>query len=140
MLQEHSGKLSETFTGLSGNIKESAAILIVKVLKLVAQLQPSLFVERFQNNVLNVFECCVKDENYPPLMTQYLTTIAYMVVHRPENLYQVGQVYSQLQNNAYEDVMGRFFDVWLDKTDCMSLQDKKLSAIALVSILPHKTR
>jgi len=54
-------------------------------------------------------------------------------------LHQVGQLYCQMNHVSYDEVMGRLFDVWLDKMDCMRLEEKKVSAIAFALLLPTKS-
>ena len=104
------------------------------------QIQPIIFAQHFSQNLLDVFEEVVKDANYPPLMTKYLSILAYLVIHQTEGFFQVGQAFSQVSNKTYDEVMNQVFSVWMDKIDCMLTREKKLSLIALLSLLPHKVR
>ena len=104
VFQDYGKKLSQTLNELVGNLKESAVCSIAAILKLLAKIEPSVFFGDFQANLMFVFEGAVKDENYPPVMSKYFSVLSYLVVHQTESLYQVGQLYCQMNNVSYNEV------------------------------------
>lgn len=137
-IKQHSLRLSQCFHELLGNIKEEAASKIAAIFRLMIQLQPVMFAQHFSQNLLDVFEQVVNDANYPPLMTKYLSILAYLVINQTEGFFQVGQAYSHTTIRSYEEIMEQVFAVWMEKIDCMLTQEKKLAMIALMSLLPQK--
>jgi hypothetical protein len=90
--------------------------------------------------MLSIFNSVIQDTNRARLTCLHLRVLSYLVVNHTDSIFQVGRAYAELNEQGYEEVMDRLFDVWLEKIDCMILVDKKLSAVVLVSLLPLKAR
>ncbi|XP_057306163.1 importin-11-like [Hydractinia symbiolongicarpus] len=140
LFKEYGHGLSTVFSELLDYVKEDHASKIVKILILSFQLLPNEFLVMYQNTVLKVLKYTLKDENYPPLMVNYVTLLAHIAFRTPQAFFQLCEVYCKMNCCSYDDVMGRLFDLWLDKVDCMMLQEKKMSALSLSSLLPLKVK
>ena len=75
-------------------------------------------------------------------MVDYLSIFAYVVMHHPSGFGEVVAMYCTKAADGvqHDDVMARFLDIWLDKIDHMTIVDKKVTALALSSMLPHKLK
>lgn len=94
----------------------------------------------FQSNIMGVLDFILKDEIYPLLMVDYLSIFAYIVLHHPTGFGDILSQYCKTHTCTYDEVMERLLDIWLDKVDCMTLEDKKVTALALSSMVPHKIK
>ena len=74
-------------------------------------------------------------------MVDYLSIFAYVVMHHPSGFGEFVALYCKTAASfSYDDVMERFLDIWLDKIDYMNIVDKKVTALALCSMIPHKLK
>lgn len=102
--QEYGKKLSQSFNELVINLKESAVCSIAAIMKLLAKIEPAVFFSDFQSNLMFVFDGVIKDENYPPVMTKYISVLSYLVVYQTESLHQAGQLYCQMNHVSFDEV------------------------------------
>ena len=134
--------MNRIFHELFGTIRDDAAIKIANVVKLSIQLEPELCTGIYAGYISKVIGAIILDDNYAPLMIQYLLIIGYILLYQPtgfQNLVHMHGLTSQM--GSFEDVMDNILTVWLNKNDFMaSIIDKKISAIVLSSLLPHKAR
>lgn len=138
-LETYGYKLCRLFNELFDHIKDTATSKITQIIKLSLQMSPVKTKTIFSDCLLKIIDYVIKDENYPPLMIEYITILGYLILYLPiefQNFLEKYREMNQLSN--IDDFMDVLLTTWFDKNDCMGLSDKKISAMSLASLLPHK--
>nr|XP_012554114.2 importin-11 [Hydra vulgaris] len=139
-LKIYSSNLCQVFSELLDYVKEPSVVKITQIVKLSVLLVPKEAIIYFQKILFLALDCVIRDTNSPPVMNEYITTLACVCLLQPNLFSELISSFASLKQSSVDDLMDKLLDVWLEKIDCMPLEQKKCTALALSSLLPHKAK
>ncbi|RDD46374.1 Importin-11 [Trichoplax sp. H2] len=114
---------------------------ILKVLELIFREFPSEGPQAFQNLLPRILEDGLQPQEYPPKMSLILALLGRLLLQNTTAFFATIDAVANRIGQNNEDIMKILFQIWTEKIDViLKPEHRKLSALALTSVLPLKHR
>ncbi|GLH14983.1 Importin-11 [Gryllus bimaculatus] len=118
------------------DIRSEGIVMTMRLVEMCLRAAPSISVELVKPMLTRIFEAIYKGEEYPIVMSMYLSIMARILLCSREVFSQAVAKVAQLIHESQETVLNRILDVWLDKMALVTQLDRrKLLGLAMASLL-----
>uniref|UniRef100_T1IKF5 Importin N-terminal domain-containing protein n=1 Tax=Strigamia maritima TaxID=126957 RepID=T1IKF5_STRMM len=125
---------------LVSETRSEGLVTIMKLVEVVLQTIPSQGAQLFQPLFAHVFKTVIKGEEYPMVMSMYLTIIARVLI-ADQNIFRlVLELVSNESGKMPEESLGKLLDVTFNKLPIVTQPERrKLLGLAITSFLSWPT-
>uniref|UniRef100_A0A8D0HQZ1 Importin-11 n=1 Tax=Sphenodon punctatus TaxID=8508 RepID=A0A8D0HQZ1_SPHPU len=140
-LQIYAADLCKSFCEILKDITTEGQVQVLKVVENVLKVNPVLGPQMFQPLLPSVFRGIIDGERYPVVMSTYLGVIGRVLL---QNTSFFSLLLSQMAcefGQELDQLLGNMIEMWVDRMDNITQPERrKLSALALLSLLPSENR
>lgn len=138
-LQMYGSDVVSTCLYLLTDMRSEGIVMTMRLLELCIRANPDIGIEKIKPALPNIFKAVFDGEEYPMVMSMYLSIVARVLLISQEIFSQViAYLGGKLSYNC-DTVLGKILDVWLDKMSLVTQTERsKLLALALASLLTSK--
>ncbi|XP_063215721.1 importin-11-like isoform X2 [Bacillus rossius redtenbacheri] len=118
------------------DMRSEGVVLTMRLVETYLRAAPSLATDVVKPILPRVFLAVYKGEEYPMVMSMYLSVMSRVLLNSLQAFSQVVQKVANLVGERQEVVLDKILDVWLDKMALVTqLERRKLLGLALASLL-----
>ncbi|XP_066994048.1 importin-11 [Anabrus simplex] len=118
------------------DMRSEGIVMTMRLVELCLRAAPNIATEVVKPMLPRIFEAVYKGEEYPMVMSMYLSIMARILLCSREVFSQVVLKLAQQLSERQETVLNKVLDVWLDKMALVTqLERRKLLGLALASLL-----
>ncbi|XP_077988870.1 importin-11-like [Glandiceps talaboti] len=136
-LEQYSGVVVTACSAHIGNdVKPEGVVMVMRVMENVLKVYPVEGSHMFRQLLPSIFEAILKGEEYPMVMSMYLSVFARIILQNESFFYTFLEDVSLQWGKQSTEVLGSLIDTWVEKTDHITQTERrKLSAFALGTLL-----
>ncbi|XP_078253485.1 importin-11 isoform X3 [Rhinoraja longicauda] len=140
-LQNFAAALCQSFHELMQDITTEGQVQVLKVVENVLKVNPTLGPQMFQPLLPSVLKGILDGERYPVVMSTYLGITGRVLL---QNTVFFSSLLNQIAlelNQVMDQLLGNLIEMWVERMDNITQPERrKLSALALLSLLPSENR
>ncbi|XP_043468445.1 importin-11 [Leptopilina heterotoma] len=137
-LRENGPVIMETLRSILGDLRSEGTLAIMRLLEACLKASPQQATHAIKPLLPRIFEGVYKGEEYPQVMSMYLSIMARIFLNSRDMFVEVIRELSrQIGGDVNEEkVLGQIIKVWINKMSLVHQRDQeKLLAIVLCSFL-----
>ncbi|XP_038076376.1 importin-11-like [Patiria miniata] len=140
-MQSYSGAVFAGCVSLLDNVRPEGIVIVMKLVETIFKMFPVEGPQIFRQVLQKVFQRILDKEEYPTVMSMYLSVIARIILKNQSFFFSFLQQYSHLTNEQPDEILSKLLVVWSEKMDWITQAERrKLSALALMALLPSNSR
>ncbi|KAL6035978.1 hypothetical protein STEG23_038423, partial [Scotinomys teguina] len=140
-LQTYAVGLCQSFCELLPEITTEGQVQVLKVVENALKVNPVLGPQMFQPILPYVFRGVIEGERYPVVMSIYLAVMGRVLLQNTSFFSSLLNEMAREFNQEMDQLLGNVIEMWVDRVDNITQPErKKLSALALLSLLPSDNR
>ncbi|XP_022099682.1 importin-11-like [Acanthaster planci] len=140
-MQNYSGAVFAGCVSLLDNVKPEAIVIVMKLVETIFKIFPVEGPQIFRQLLHKVFQRILDKEEYPTVMSMYLSVVARIILKNQSFFFSFLEQYSHSTNEQPDEIFSKLLVVWSEKMDWITQAERrKLSALALMALLPSNSR
>ncbi|XP_072166659.1 importin-11-like [Diadema setosum] len=135
-MQMYGQQVATSLTSMLTDLRTEGIVLVLKTIETIFKVFPVEGPRLFESYLPTVFDQVVNKDNYPVLMTMYLSLLSRIIIRDQQYFFQLLDIVAKEYNSTAEEVLTALIQTWVDRTDQLTQAERrKLTGLAFASLL-----
>ncbi|XP_071793887.1 importin-11-like [Asterias amurensis] len=139
-MQSYSCAVYAGCVSLLESVRPEGIVIVLKLVETILKVFPTEGPQIFRQLLPKILQRVLDKEEYPTVMSMYLSVFARIVIKNQSFFFSFLQQYCHTTKQQPDELLSKLLVVWSEKMDWITQAERrKLSALALMALLPSNS-